>query len=340
MEGIKDSNGDQDIFILDENQPVDDSVVAQRVRASHAVASASSGASVSLCECLKNAREVRRLDIKTVASNLKIKPEQLEALEAGDVEAFPRFYALGFLRTYAGYLGEEALGFSAEEAVARFKEERQQFKKAQSFSFPAAITEARLPQASVIVASGLAAMAIYGFWLALAGPSYDEANAVPHVPVNLTAAESPVQGFGPVVVNDGAVDNSISGEVRSEPESALAVAGLAPTAGRDSDEAEERRGEERPLAVQKRSVAFRATQDAWVRIVPTGELPIIEGVLRAGESVAAPAQGEVEIKTANPRALELLVDGELVGSVGDDDEVHQLISLDIGRLVKQTVQAN
>lgn len=336
MEGIKDSNGDQDILILDENQPVDDSVVVRRAGASHTNAGAANNAEISLCECLKNARETRRLDIKTVASNLKIKPEQLEALEAGDVEAFPRFYALGFLRTYAGYLGEEALGFSAEEAIARFKEERQQFKKAQSFSFPTAITEARLPQAPVIVASGLAAAAIYGFWLAVAGPSYNQANAVPHVPVSLAAVavESPHQVSVP-----SAVDERASGEVRGEPAEAVAPSDPAPMAEIGTDEAESRGGALAP-ARQERSVAFRATQDAWVRIVPTGEGPIIEGVLRAGESVAAPAQGEVEIKTANPRALELLVDGELVGSVGGDDEVHQLISLDIGRLVKQSVHAN
>lgn len=381
MEGIKDSNGGQDILILDENQPVDDSVVAKRIEPARAKVDARSGAGMSLCACLKNAREVRRLDIKTVAENLKIKSEQLEALEAGDVDAFPRFYALGFLRTYAAYLGEEAIGFSADEAVARFKEERQQFKKAQSFSFPVAITEARLPQAPVIAASGFAAAAIYGFWLMLAGPSYDEANAIPRIPAHMTISDAgqPVQeapaGDAPARDADardadaGSLSDDALGEVRGEIEVVTTTVDVAPAAetatdinaapevqiisavdaipaagsstGEHTDASKSESRDAVPVAGgQERSVAFRATQDAWVRIVRAGEAPIIEGVLHAGESVTAPAGGEVEIKTANPRALELLVDGELVGSVGGDDEVHQRISLDIDRLLKQTVHAN
>jgi len=120
-----------------------------------------------------------------VASSLKIKSGQLESLEAGRVDAFPKFYALGFLRTYAAYLGEEALGFSANEAVTRFKEEREHFQKAQSLSFPVAITEAQLPKARVMVGSAFLAVLLYGAWFVLAGASIYLTEQVPGVPANL-----------------------------------------------------------------------------------------------------------------------------------------------------------
>ena len=187
MTGLGFNRRNQGILILDENQPVDDFVLSQQSDVSRRVFRPCAQGGDSLCESLKLAREALNLDIRTVASSLKIKPEQLESLEAGRVDAFPKFYALGFLRTYAAYLGEEALGFSANEAVTRFKEEREHFQKAQSLSFPAAVTEAQLPKAPVMVGSVFLAVLIYGAWLVLAGASLDLTDRVSGVPANLVA---------------------------------------------------------------------------------------------------------------------------------------------------------
>ncbi|SNB65308.1 cytoskeleton protein RodZ [Arboricoccus pini] len=61
---------------------------------------------VSLGEALREARQNRGEDLYDVASYLRIKPSYLYALEEGDISLTPgRAYALGFIRSYADYLG-------------------------------------------------------------------------------------------------------------------------------------------------------------------------------------------------------------------------------------------
>lgn len=67
---------------------------------------------------LREAREQRGEDLSGIASFLRIKPSYLEALERAEYEVFPgRVYAYGFLRSYADYLG-----FDGPEVVRRVKE--------------------------------------------------------------------------------------------------------------------------------------------------------------------------------------------------------------------------
>src|ERR1700691_1260977 len=58
---------------------------------------------------LRAARLRRGDDLATVSKALKIRKDHLEALEEDRIEALPgRTYAVGFVRTYADYLGLEA----------------------------------------------------------------------------------------------------------------------------------------------------------------------------------------------------------------------------------------
>lgn len=355
MTGSDFDRRNQDILILDENQSVDDSVLSRQTGVSQRAARPRSTAGGSLCESLKLAREARDLDIRTVASTLKIKPEQLESLEAGSVDAFPKFYALGFLRTYAAYLGEEALGFSANEAVARFKDEREHFQKAQSLSFPVAITEARLPEAPVLLGSAFLAALIYGLWFVMAGASLDSSDGVPGVPVNLVAEVEAIelpaedlsllpqelpelaegQGKPQVVVAD--VDSIEESTARTEeplkvaahsPQMPVEAAPVIPV------------GPEIAASGSEPRVLLRAKRDAWVRIDGAGDATILNGVMHAGDHVAAPDHGEIKITTANAGAFELVVDGESVGRMGEEGQIHQNVSVDIDRLLGLRVRTN
>lgn len=69
-------------------------------------------------EQLKNAREKMGVSIEEVAEDLKIRPTQIENLEAGNREAFDDvFYLKYFIRDYAKYLG-----LNKEDLVDEFNE--------------------------------------------------------------------------------------------------------------------------------------------------------------------------------------------------------------------------
>src|SRR5579871_4753401 len=58
---------------------------------------------------LRAARLRRGDDLATVSRALKIRKDHLEAVEEDDLESLPgKTYALGFVRSYAGYLGLDA----------------------------------------------------------------------------------------------------------------------------------------------------------------------------------------------------------------------------------------
>ncbi len=67
---------------------------------------------------LKEARENIGLSIEEAANDLKVKPSQIESIEAGDKEAFKDVFALKyFIRDYSKYLG-----LNYEDMVDEFNE--------------------------------------------------------------------------------------------------------------------------------------------------------------------------------------------------------------------------
>ncbi len=67
---------------------------------------------------LKEARENIGLSIEEVASDLKVKPSQVESIEAGNKEQFKDVFALKyFIRDYAKYLG-----LNYEDMIDEFNE--------------------------------------------------------------------------------------------------------------------------------------------------------------------------------------------------------------------------
>lgn len=69
-------------------------------------------------EALKDARENIGLTIEEVAADLKLRPSQIENIEAGNIDAFKDvFYLKYFIRDYSKYLG-----LSYEDMIDEFNE--------------------------------------------------------------------------------------------------------------------------------------------------------------------------------------------------------------------------
>lgn len=58
---------------------------------------------------LKHTREELGYTVEDISHNIKIRHELIRALEVGSLDLFPgKVYAIGFMRTYAGFLGLDA----------------------------------------------------------------------------------------------------------------------------------------------------------------------------------------------------------------------------------------
>ncbi len=116
---------------------------------------------------LRSARLKTGEDLKSVSDRLRIRRVYLEALEESRHDDLPgRPYAIGFVRTYAGYLG---LGCS--EMVERYKKETAPEAtlpgqvSSDGFAFPEVKQEARLPRGSLFILAVLLGAGVYGAWL-------------------------------------------------------------------------------------------------------------------------------------------------------------------------------
>ncbi len=134
---------------------------------------------------MRKARESRGLSIEDVSAVLKIRRDNLAAIEESRVNDLPGLpYAIGFVRTYADYLDMDGAA-----AVEKFKAEVAGTEEETELAFPMPIRERRFPGALVVGGSLVLAAAVYGAWFFLwsgAEPTMD-APTEPEVPA---AAES------------------------------------------------------------------------------------------------------------------------------------------------------
>ncbi len=143
-------------------------------------------------DALKRARETRGDDLGRIADYLCIRQVFLSAIEESRYDDLPAdAYVIGFLRSYAGYLGMDGA-----DAINRYRREMSGRRKKPALAMPTPITEGRAPSALIMIGAAVAALVIYMVWYGLSGAGRTAVNTAP--PLRLPAAEAPVSGFSTV----------------------------------------------------------------------------------------------------------------------------------------------
>jgi cytoskeleton protein RodZ len=141
-------------------------------------------------EELRRAREDAGLDLADVAAHLRIRSNFLSALEEGRPDALPGItYAIGYVRTYAAFLGLEP-----DAAVRRFKEEAAGLNSKTQLVFPSPAPEGRVPGLVLMLVAVMLAGGAYGGWYWLSerdGSLRDLVPAVPERLAQLIGGEAP-----------------------------------------------------------------------------------------------------------------------------------------------------
>ncbi|MFZ3033991.1 MAG: RodZ domain-containing protein [Parvibaculum sp.] len=128
---------------------------------------------------LRAARERRGQDLRAIADSLRIRRVQLEALEESRYDDLPgRAYAVGFIRSYAEYLG-----LDSAEIVERYKSEIDaHFAEGEALPFPELQEQTRLPRGSFLVIALFVLASVYGAYLMTRSADRMMAERVPNVP--------------------------------------------------------------------------------------------------------------------------------------------------------------
>jgi len=135
---------------------------------------------------LREARENAGSTVADIARNLRIRRVYLEAIEDGRFDELPgATYAIGFVRSYAAYLG-----LDAPALVERFKEEASGIQAQQDLDFPTPVPEGRFPGGLLVTICLLLAGAAFGGWYWYQSQNGIEVARVPSPPAE-TAGDVP-----------------------------------------------------------------------------------------------------------------------------------------------------
>lgn len=316
---------------------------------------------------LRAARLRRGDDIRSIAQALRIRRDQIEALEEGRHDELPaRAYAVGFVRSYAEYLG-----LDSRHIVQRYKEELDGREAAAAeLHFPDASETRRLPKGTALIVALVVVSGIYGGWLLTKStdemmttrtaatapapaPAVEEVKS-PGTRGDSASAATPRADAVPVVRVPGLVpvvpaeQNMSTPQSLYEPAPAPAMVDAEGLPLEDSGEVEMAALEESaalelpplpegtPYGAENVDgrVVVRARRDgAWIRVEDgTGQV-LIEQTLKAGDSYRAPSRPGVILVARDASAFEIMVDGQSLGLAGPPTLVLTGKSLDHADLV-------
>ena len=135
----------------------------------------------SVADTLIRARQQLGQDLRSIAEVLCIRYSYLDAIERGQYENLPGpTYAMGFVRTYAEYLG-----LDGDQIVDRFKNEVEGLDSQTKLHFPTPAPEGKMPGGAVFLVAALLFAGAYGVWFYLSNQGESLSELVAPVPDQL-----------------------------------------------------------------------------------------------------------------------------------------------------------
>jgi len=262
----------------------------------------------SLGYTLRTKREKKKLSLEDVAAKLCIKEMYLKALEDGHYYVFPsRVYGIGFLRTYAKFLG-----LDSDLMVAEFHAETSDIKDA-PLDMPVIEKHFALPSKKTLVIVALCIALLIAIWFAVAAfISHDLFNKI-SLPSLTQQSES----------STTMIQEEIVPMVTDE--------SLLPQTEQKTPEATPKTDKTLNSAVSSAKVAIVATGDVWVRLYnKETKKVILDKTMVKNDSFIPEADINVlQISTGRDDLVDLYIAGQKVHTFA------QVKSIDLAQYTEQ-----
>ncbi len=276
---------------------------------------------------LRAARLRRGDDLASVSRSLKIRKDHLEAIEEDHFELLPgRAYAVGFLRSYADYLGLDPV-----HCVERYKLEiagRGEAAALPASSSPDMMDESRLPHGWLVIAAVVLGLFIFGaYHLATSADSLVN-QPVAAVPAQIAPKPQVIaQKPKPAPVQAPAQTTLATTQLPG----ATMLPGQSPAATTPDNAA--------PPAALPQGQVYGA-QNKGARVIlrakaatrvlvqgPDGRI-FINRTLQPGDTYQVPLVPGVTLTTSNGEGVEVDLDGQSMGTASRGGDVTEALPLD------------
>jgi cytoskeleton protein RodZ len=248
-------------------------------------------------------------DLATVSNVLKIRKDHLEALEEDRLEALPgRTYAVGFVRSYATYLG-----LDAGEYLERFKQEiagRAEGAHLTPYIDPG---DRRLPQGWPVIAVAFAALLIFGIYLLVKAAGSDTSPPVGPVPAEIANAARPAPA--PVAPAPLAPASQATAPAPAAPPAAETPAPVQAAPAAPAPAALPK-GQELGLQNTGSRVELQANHQVYVSVKGPDGTVYIGRMLQPGDTYRVPNLPGLILNATDGSAVNVIVDGKPMGPVG------------------------
>jgi len=176
---------------------------------------------------LKAERDRFGLLLAEVSERLRIRVAYLEAIEEGRFGDLPgRIYAIGFLRSYAEFLGADG-----DVCVQMFKDEAGTGGHSRRLEFPVPQNENRRPGSATLLVAVLLGAAVYGGWFVLQGEDQQTVDIVPEVPESIARQMQTFSAAPATTTSERAATTSDQAAVRQSRDTNGGNSGSEPGSG-------------------------------------------------------------------------------------------------------------
>ncbi|MCB1784167.1 MAG: helix-turn-helix domain-containing protein [Alphaproteobacteria bacterium] len=250
---------------------------------------------IEVGDVLRRARTHYGQSLQDIEKALRIRESQIDAIEKGLVDQLPgRVYAIGFVRTYAEYLG-----LDGDKIVHLFKAQYMDAHPSRAQpSFPVAASETRTPPWWLVLVSVLVAAGIFGVWTYKATPDRRSIETIAPVPQEITQR----------MEEEVLAPQSASPSVEQEEEMSMA----APE----------------PAVEVPKGIILDIAEKSWVEIRDKDGKAIVSNVLNKGDQYFVPDSPGLTMSLGNAGGVEITLNGRKLKPLGKVGDVRRDIPLD------------
>lgn len=254
-----------------------------------------------------------------IAKKLRIRRDHVEAIEEGHTNRLPgKTYAIGFVRSYAEYLG-----LDANDCVRRFKAEIQGRTDIPDLTFPEVTQDTKVAQGSWIIIVFLAIVGVIGAYYLATSAGNLKAPTTPDVPDRLTNATPPAPAPVPVVqpkptTEALALEAALAAGKIIRPDAPVEGASTTavPPPAIALPEPQEMSGRVYGQSNRTSRITIVARADAELRVSGADGRALIARRLRQGDSYRVPSADGVVLSVADGGQFDLRLDDTYVGLAG------------------------
>lgn len=307
-------------------------------------------------EILRRSREYYKKTIPEISSVLRIRNSQVEAIESGDIDDLPgRVYAIGFVRSYAEYLG-----LDSDQVVELFKIQHVGRRKRPDYIFPISADESSRPGKVILIVS----IVLIVVMLIFAAPnaikinpdieitppadqqqSDIDINRIPVVPSSLIKDIKLPDRVAPKKDKKRYEDPQFSESQLSDKEKA--EQSMIPSLDRILPHSKlSRIPKTRPIKDERTAAAtslsqpqsgpaladnrshIRGLENSWMEIRDLGGKKIFSRVLKKGEIYTLPKKKGLILSISNAGGIEISQGNRVLPPIGKKAEIKRNVSLD------------